>query len=174
MGPHLGTLSAWLRSEAALAVYVFPLVMAAVSDLYSLRIPNWLTGALLLAFPVMALLVGHDVAWMSHLLAGLCVFAVCAVMFALQWMGGGDVKLLAATAVWIGLGQLLPFLTLVAIVGGVFALILVILRHHVMQATFLATLRRLPSFAQEKMPIPYGVPIAVAGIIMGPSLPLMV
>ena len=36
-----------------------------------------------------------------------------------------------------------------------------------------AVLRRLPSFAEEKMPIPYGVPIAVAGILMAPSLPFL-
>jgi hypothetical protein len=33
-------------------------------------------------------------------------------------------------------------------------------------------LRRLPDFMQKKMPIPYGIPIAVAGLLMAPMLPV--
>ncbi|MGH7248073.1 MAG: A24 family peptidase, partial [Pseudomonadota bacterium] len=121
---HLG-----FGGEAALAVYVIALVMAGVSDFRTLRIPNWLTGALALAFPIAALVAGQPVDWLSHVGASVAVFTVAAVLFAFRLMGGGDVKLLAATALWVGLGQLLPFLVLVAFVGGVFALICVMLRH---------------------------------------------
>lgn len=159
---HLG-----LGSEAALAVYV----MAGVSDFRTLRIPNWLTGALALAFPLAALVAGQSVDWLSHVGAGVAVFAVAAVLFALRLMGG-DVKLLAATALWVGLGQLLPFLMLVALVGGVFALVCVVLRHPFVQTAILATLRRLPVFAHKDLPIPYGIPIAVAGVLMVPTLPI--
>lgn len=159
-----------LGSEVALAVYVLPLMIAAVTDFHSLRIPNWLTGTMAMAFPVVALMAGHDVDWWSHLAAGVGVFAAAAVLFMFRVMGGGDVKLLAATALWTGVGQLAPFLMLVAIAGGVFALAIVGLRHPLVHATLLSVLRRLPSFAQERMPIPYGVPIAVAGILMAPSL----
>ncbi|MDE2229421.1 MAG: prepilin peptidase [Alphaproteobacteria bacterium] len=161
-----------LGGEAALAVYVVPLVMAGVSDFRTLRIPNWLTGALALAFPIGALAAGQPVDWLSHVVAGVAVFVVAAVLFALRLMGGGDVKLLAATALWIGLGQLLPFLVLVALVGGVFAIVCVVLRHPFVQATILATLRRLPAFAHKNLPIPYGIPIAVAGVLMAPMLPI--
>jgi prepilin peptidase CpaA len=156
--------------EVALAIYVFPLVLAAVSDFHSLRIPNWLTASLAAAFFAAALLFGHNVDWLSHLAAGVAVFVGAAVLFFFGVMGGGDVKLMAATALWTGLGQLLPFLFMTAVVGGVFALAVLLLRHPVVQASFLATLRRLPSFAQKNMPIPYGIPIAIAGILMAPSL----
>lgn len=156
--------------EIALAIYVFPLVLAGVSDFYSLRIPNWLTALLAGAFFAVALIFGHHVDWWSHLVAGVAVFAGAAVLFTLGVMGGGDVKLMAATALWTGLGQLLPFLLLTALIGGAFALAILGLRHPIVQAGFLATLRRLPSFAQKNMPIPYGIPIAIAGILMAPSL----
>ena len=98
-------------SEIALAVYVLPLVMAGLSDLRSLRIPNLLTGAFALAFPPTALMFGGGtVDWLSHIAAGAAVFLGAAILFALRLMGGGDVKLLAAVALWIGLGALLPFL----------------------------------------------------------------
>ncbi|HYL48467.1 MAG TPA: prepilin peptidase [Stellaceae bacterium] len=164
---HLG-----LGGEAALAIYVVALVMAGVSDFRTLRIPNWLTGALALAFPIAALAAGQPVNWLSHVGAGLAVFAVAAVLFAFRLMGGGDVKLLGATALWVGFGQLLPFLMLVAFVGGIFALVCVLLRHPFVQTAILATLRRLPVFAYKNLPIPYGIPIAVAGVLIAPALPI--
>jgi prepilin peptidase CpaA len=159
--------------ETALAVYVFALVMAGVADFRTLRIPNWLTAGLTLAFPVAALAAGQPVDWLSHLEAGAAVFAGSAALFAFGLMGGGDVKLLSATALWLGLGQVMPFLFMVALVGGAFALVCLALRHPLMQTTFLATLRRLPAFAQKKMPIPYGIPIAIAGLLMAPVLPIL-
>jgi len=165
---HLG-----LGGEVALAAYVFPLVMAGVTDFRSLRIPNWLTAGLALAFPLAALVAGQPVDWLSHLEAGAIVFAGSAVLFAFRIMGGGDVKLLSATALWLGLGQVMPFLFMVALVGGVFAIACLALRHPLVQTTILATMRRLPAFAQKKMPIPYGIPIAIAGLLMAPVLPIL-
>jgi prepilin peptidase CpaA len=159
-----------IGGEIGLAIYVFALVLAAITDLCSLRIPNWLTLSLAAAFPPVALLFGHDVHWLSHFAAGFVVFAAAALLFAFGFLGGGDAKLLAATALWAGLGQLLDLLVLTAIAGGLLALVMVLLRHPVAQASFLATLRRLPSFAQKNTPIPYGIPIAVAGILLVPSL----
>ena len=157
----------------AIPIYVFLLVMAALSDLCSLRIPNWLTGSLALAFPIVALLLlRHPVDWLSHLAAGFGVFTVAAALFFLRLIGGGDAKLLAATALWIGLGQISSFLILVALMGGVFALVILFLRHPFTQTMLLATLRRLPTITQRDMPVPYGVPIALAGILMIPALPL--
>lgn len=166
-----GTANA-LTGELMLGVYVLALVLAAVSDFRSLRIPNWLTASLAAAFPPLALVAGHDVQWLSHFAAGLAVFAGAAVLFAAGVMGGGDVKLLGAVALWVGLGQVLSLLLLVALVGGVFALAVVLLRHPLAQAVVLRATRRLPEFMQRKMPIPYGIPIAIGGILMAPYLPL--
>jgi len=158
-------------NEIALAAYVFPLVMAGLSDLRSLRIPNWLTGAFALAFLPTALLFGGGaVDWLSHLAAGGAVFLGAAILFALRLMGGGDVKLLAAVALWIGLGSLLPFLVLTAVIGGGLAAVVLLLRAPIMQAALVRVLPRLAEVARKKMPVPYGVPIAAAGIMMLPSL----
>jgi len=164
---HLG-----FGGEAALAIYIFPLVLAGVSDFRTLRIPNYLTAALAAAFPLAALAAGQHVDWLSHIEAGLLVFAGGAVLFAAGFMGGGDVKLLAATALWAGLGQVMPLLAMVAIVGGGFALAMLALRHPLAQTAMLASLHRIPNFAQKQMPIPYGIPIAIAGLLMAPLLPV--
>ncbi len=168
-----GSLPASWSGQAVLAAFVFALVMAAVSDFVSLRIPNWLTGTLALAFPAAALALGHGVDWLSHLEAGLAVFTAGAMLFACRMLGGGDVKLLAATAFWTGLNLVPDLLVTVAFAGGVFAAFVLGIRHPVVHATLLQVLRRLPAFAQKKMPIPYGVPIAIAGILLAPRLPFL-
>lgn len=173
--------SAWpasLAGEAILAIYIFALVVAALSDLVSLRIPNWLTGALALAFPVAALIAVHGVAgaridWLSHVEAGAAVFAGAAILFACRMLGGGDVKLLTAMALWSGLHLVVPLLFLVATIGGVFALVVLGLRQPVVQVSILAVLRRVPAFLYARMPIPYGLPIAIAGILTAPHLPFL-
>jgi prepilin peptidase CpaA len=171
-------LPASFADEAILAFYVFALVFAGLSDLVSLRIPNWLTGALAVAFPLAAVIAGsgvgaHRVEWLSHIGAGAAVFAVGAMLFACRILGGGDVKLLAAMALWSGLHLLVPLLFLVAVIGGVFALLVLGLRQPLAQASIVALLRRVPSFLHSKMPIPYGIPIALAGILIAPRLPFL-
>lgn len=173
MDQNWGAMPTNFYGQIVLGLYVFALVLAAVSDFVSLRIPNWLTGALALAFPAAALLAGHGVDWLSHLEAGGAAFLGAAVLFACRVMGGGDVKLLAVTALWTGLNLVVPFLFLVAIVGGLFALFVLGLRQPIVHVTLLATLRRLPAFVQKQMPIPYGIPIAIAGILMAPRLPFL-
>jgi Flp pilus assembly protein protease CpaA len=88
------SLPATIAGEAILALYVFALVFAALSDLVSLRIPNWLTGALAAGFPIAALIAGiglsgHSVDWISHIEAGAAVFTVGAMLFACRrWRSG--------------------------------------------------------------------------------------
>src|SRR5262249_49710862 len=152
--------------EIVLAFYVFALVLAGFSDFMRLKIPNWLTGALALGFLPAALIAQGPVDWLSHLEAGLAVFAGAALLFALRLLGGGDVKLLAAVALWCGLHLVVPLIFLVALVGGVFALIVLGLRQPIVQTSLVALLRRVPMFLHAKMPIPYGIPIAIAGIAL--------
>jgi len=167
-----------LAGEAILALYVFALVFAALSDLVSLRIPNWLTGALALGFPLAALIAGtglsdHAVDWLSHIEAGAAVFAVGTVLFACHILGGGDVKLLAAMALWCGLHLVVPLIFLTAVIGGVFGLIVLGLRQPLAQTAMLAVLRRAPLFLHSKTPIPYGIPIAIDGVMLAPHLPFL-
>jgi prepilin peptidase CpaA len=164
--------------EAVLALYVFALVFAALSDLVSLRIPNWLTGALALGFPIAALIAGiglsgHHVDWLSHIEAGAAVFAGGAMLFACRILGGGDVKLLAAMGLWCGIHLLVPLIFLTAVIGGVFGLIVLGLRQPLLHTTILAVLRRIPDFLYAKKPIPYGIPIAIAGVMLAPHLPFL-
>src|SRR4051812_26461774 len=84
-------------------------------------IPNWLVGSLVALYPV-AVMMGHARAdWKMGLAAMAIVFVIGYIMFARKWMGGGDVKLLTACSLWAGMQNLLDFLFIVSLLGGIFA-----------------------------------------------------
>ncbi len=101
---------------------------AAVADLRHFEIPDqWsiAIAALFAAFAFAALPFG---AWWPHPLAGALVFLGGALLFARGWLGGGDVKLLAACAVWTGFAGLPQFLVGTAACGGLLALTMIVAR----------------------------------------------
>ncbi len=58
-----------------------------------------------------------------HLLVGAAVLIAGMILFSLRYVGGGDAKLLASGALWMGYDQLLPYLAYVTIFGGALALL---------------------------------------------------
>lgn len=99
------------------------MVTAALTDVTSYRIPNWLTGLTAALFFPMAYLTGMplvDFGW--HLLAGVILFVVGYGLFALRVFGGGDAKLMAAAGLWFGTSHVMNFLLMTSIAGGVLAL----------------------------------------------------
>lgn len=154
-------------------LYAALLCAAAAFDIGRLRIPNFLTFGLAGLFFGAALLNASAVAWGSHLLAGLLVLGAGAVLFRLGMFGGGDVKLLAATSLWIGLEGLWSHLLVVALFGGVLALLLLLLRLVVgwLRARSPALRRRpLPRSLIPGEGIPYGVAIAGSALLHSGSV----
>ena len=141
-----------LFTEILLGVLSILLVVAAVIDVRTFTISNWLNAAVALLAPLYWLSVGLD-PWPGmaiQLALGVGVFALFALAFATGMMGGGDVKLAAALALWFPPGATLKFLVLMSIAGGVLT-VLVLAVHR---------LRR-----REGTPeIPYGVAIAFGGL----------
>ncbi|KQY13229.1 prepilin peptidase [Rhizobium sp. Root482] len=161
-------------TEAAIFV-VFPLCLAiaAFSDLFTMTIPNRVSAILLGAFVLVAPLAGLGLAGMGvHLLAGLAVFAACFALFALNIMGGGDAKLLTASAVWFGFNSsLLAFLVYVSIIGGALTLLILAMRKR--ENTILATGLPVPHLLFTAQKVPYGIAIGIGGFLAYPSSPLM-
>src|SRR5262245_1662757 len=100
------------------AAYAFCICYAIVSDFTRLRIPNWIPLALTAAFVVYAVLALDQAAILDRVLLSACVFLVGLGLFAAKWLGGGDVKLLAAIALWTGLESMAPFLMLMSALGA--------------------------------------------------------
>ncbi len=126
------------------------LIAAAITDLRSRIISNRLNIAIAALAPLWWLANGLD-PWPGmaiQLLLGAIVFALFAGLFALGMMGGGDVKLLGALALWFSVQTTLSLLMLMAILGGVVTLLTVV--HH--------RVRKKPGQPE----IPYGVAISLA------------
>jgi prepilin peptidase CpaA len=146
----------------ATIVFVALLGAAAISDIRHLRIPNLIPVLLVAGFVLQA--VSDDMPGMTgHLLAMLIVLALLLPLFAMNALGGGDVKLLAAAALWLGMADLPLLLVWVAILGGIFAALWLPLRWLLARAL---PDRAQPASLRPKAALPYGVPIGVAAFLL--------
>jgi prepilin peptidase CpaA len=160
----------------ALIFVVFPFCMAfaAISDMLSMTIANRVSLLLVATFAVVAPLTGMGwevYAW--HFAAGGLVLCVTFAIFALGAMGGGDAKLLAATALWMGFSiELMQYLVYASLLGGLLTVALILYRGSAL-STLTGTNVFLRHFADPKSGIPYGVALGVAGLLVYPATPLM-
>jgi len=107
---------------AILTVFPAAVVFAGAMDLFTMTIPNRISLMLLGAFVVLAPFAGLGPWQMAyHFGAGLLVLAVGILLFIPGWIGGGDAKLAAAIALWMGFENLFPYLFFVALAGGMLA-----------------------------------------------------
>lgn len=141
-------------SYGLLIALAIALVVAAFTDIRRRQIDNWLNGAIALGAPLFWWASGLDL-WPGVALqlgVALLAFAAFAAMFALKVMGGGDVKLLTALALWIPWDEFLQMLFVMALAGGVLTFVMVLWH----------TARR----QKDRLAIPYGVAIAFAGLFV--------
>jgi prepilin peptidase CpaA len=154
---------------------IFPLCLsiAALSDLFTMTIPNRVPLILLVGFLVVAPFVGLTLPEIGlHFGGAAIVFCVCFALFALNIMGGGDAKLLSAAALWFGFNEsLLEFAIYVSIMGGLMTVLIVSLRSRVDLITAIGL--RVPSSLLVAKKVPYGLAIGVGGFIAYPSSPLV-
>jgi len=144
----MGTGLSWIL----LGLLAAMLVACSLWDLKTRTIPNWLNLAIALlaipfwfsvelsVWPEMALRIG--IAFLA--------FWVFAAAFAMGAMGGGDVKLIAALALWLPWQTVLVLIFLMSIAGGLLTLAYLI-RHKLAKR-------------EDKLEIPYGVAIAFGGL----------
>src|SRR5204863_8870285 len=116
-----------LLEIVVLGLFPAAMIYAAASDLVTMTISNHLSIGLSLGFFIVAGLMGMPIADVGrHLAASAIVLVFAFAFFARGWIGGGDAKLAAATALWLGFSHLMDYLLVAAIIGG--ALTLVILQ----------------------------------------------
>ena len=140
-----------LITYGLLAALAIALLVAAVTDLRRRQIDNWLNAAIALGAPLFWLATGltlGEMGWQFAIALG--SLAIFAGLFALGWMGGGDVKLLTALALWIQPYWFAQLIVVMAIAGGVLTVIF--------GAWHIAARR------SDKPAIPYGIAISGAGL----------
>lgn len=146
-------------------------IFAAMHDVNSLTIPNWLNLTLAGLFVPAALVSGVPLEILGgHILAAGLAFVIAFGLFAFRVFGGGDAKMIPAVILWMGPSAALPFAYYMAIVGGACALLLMIGKRSV-PASSVPGFMRAPF--EEKGGVPYGVAIAGGAILAGAASPLL-
>ena len=172
--------SEWIQLLAA-ALTVVLLIVAAVSDIPRYRIPNAIVYGIVAAFALGAI---FNFAWPAiawPVAAGVVMFLLGAGLFAFGLFGGGDVKLVAAMALWTSFADLPRFLLIMGAAGGLLGLVLLLKRRQqqpaaasaLPEASELSAVAATPTSQTpppealrptRKSHIPYGVAIAIAGL----------
>ena len=150
---------------------LFPSLMAyaAASDLLTMTIPNRLSLALVAGFVPLAWLGGlGGQAILLHVAAGAAMLAVTFAMFAFGWIGGGDAKLAAATALWLGFSALPDYLFIATIGGGVLTLAILALRFFPLPG-FALGWTWLCRMHDRGTGVPYGIALAAAALAVYPQ-----
>ena len=159
----------------AIRLLLFPALMAfaASSDLVTMTISNRVSLVLIASFFVLATMWGMPLAEIGmHTGAAATVLVVAFIFFARGWIGGGDAKLAAATALWLGFDQLLNYLIIASLLGGV--LTLAIVRFRLMPLpSLLANQEWAKRLHRMDTGIPYGIALAIAALLIYPDTPWM-
>jgi prepilin peptidase CpaA len=154
----------------AVALTAFAVVMAAAAfeDFRRLVIPNLLPILLCVLWPLYFAAAPSLYGALAAVGCAAAVFIVGAVLFAYGQLGGGDVKLLGAAALWAGPSGTPTLLLLTAVIGGALAIFLLMPGVAHIVAAARALLSRSPPSVEHglKMKMPYGLAIIGAALIV--------
>lgn len=162
-----------LLHSALMAMYVALMLYGAWTDARTLRIPNTVSLALLAAFMPTAVVAGiglEAMAW--HLAAGVVLLVAGFTLFAMGYFGGGDAKLMAAAALWVGWNDVLFFTFAVLLVGGVLSLLVVLLRKGLgMWPDWLV--KSAEGLFTPNKAVPYGIAITAGALLTLPRMDVL-
>jgi prepilin peptidase CpaA len=150
---------------------LFPALMAfaASSDLLTMTISNRLSLALAGGFFLLMIVTGMGLhAAGMHVAAAVIVLVVAFVFFSQGWIGGGDAKLAAATALWFGFDYLLDYLIYASLFGGALTLAIIQFRKIPLPA-MLARQGWILRLHETDAGIPYGIALAAAALAVYPK-----
>jgi len=154
----------------SLALLVFPLLMifAALADLFTMTIPNRVSLVLIAAYLLLALYLRLPLATVRlHVSCGLAMLALTFTMFQMGWIGGGDAKLAAATALWVGWPALFEYGLAASLIGGALTIAILALRHYELPEKLLSV-GFIAKLAEKNGGVPYGIALALAGLMIYP------
>lgn len=150
-----------LVSYGLLCALAIALLVAAVTDWRRRQIDNWLNAAIALGAPIFWIATGMgwiDIGFQIAIAA--VMFLLLLGLFAAGWMGGGDVKLLTALALWIHPVRFVELLVIMSVAGGVLTLVMLVWSR--------------VQGKRGKIAVPYGIAISFAGlsVLAGQYVPI--
>jgi prepilin peptidase CpaA len=158
-----------IAESATLVFFPALMVFAAFSDLFTMTISNRISIALVAVFFGLAFALGLPFAEIgSHIACGLAILLVTFFLFAFGWIGGGDAKLAAATALWLGWEHLIDYGLFAAVLGGVLTLLIIQLRKWPLPGWTLSA-PWVVRLHERGSGVPYGIALAIAGLLIYPE-----
>jgi prepilin peptidase CpaA len=154
----------------AISLTLFPATMAfaASSDLFTMTIANRISLILVGGFVLLAVMTGMSASDMAlHFGAGGTVLLIGFVLFACGWIGGGDAKLAASTALWLGFAHLFDYLIYSALLGGALTVAIIQFRKLPLPAS-LAGSEWIERLHRTGGGVPYGIALAAAALLVYP------
>ncbi len=156
-----------LIHTATLAGFVALVIWAAASDVRAFVIPNRVCVAIAALWPPFAMTSTAHVAWVGSPMVAAITLAVGLALFSAKLMGGGDVKLMAAIALWAGPHSMLAFVLITSVIGGILSLFMLVASRFQPAATPPDGIARRSYF---RVHVPYGAAIAVGGMFVAVQL----
>ena len=159
-----------IASSLLLTPFVLLCAWAALKDVTSYTIPNWIPLAMTAAFPFAAMAAG--LSWEAIGLsaaAGAVALVAGMALFALRVLGGGDAKLLAAVMLWLGSPAGVQGLAVMALAGGALAVGLLMLRGPMLRPYLLTGPAWLGRLTTPGEGVPYGLAIVTGALVSLPA-----
>ena len=155
--------------NTAIIAFGFLMLWAAFNDVRAFKIPNWIPGLIIVSWVAAAPFMSIGLAGLGlHLAVFAGVLSIGMALWSQGFLGGGDVKLIAAGALWFGWPDVMSFIFIATLAGGVLALGLLVLRRFV-PVLPLATSRFENTVLEPGAPAPYGVAIAAGALWVLPQ-----
>lgn len=151
--------------ELALLLFPILMVIGGGHDAYDMTIPNWISGLLIVSFIALAFTVGMSLEQLGiHILIGFVMLVIGIILYSFGGFGGGDAKLIAAGALWMGWPAVVNFMLYLSLAGGVLTLFILFFRRvplpeMVEKTEWIVRLHRVD------VGIPYGIGIAAGGLL---------
>jgi prepilin peptidase CpaA len=158
-----------LANAATLMLFPALMAFAASSDLLTMTISNRVSIVLVAGFFVLAVVIGMSPAViMAHIGAAGVVLVVAFVFFAQGWIGGGDAKLAAATALWLGFDHLMTYLIYASLFGGLLTFLLLQVRTMPLPSLLMGQ-QWAERLHRKDSGVPYGIALAAAALAVYPD-----
>jgi len=152
-----------------LLIFPFCLIFAGITDALSFTISNKVSLILIAGFALLVPFSGMGLADIgSHVLVGFCTLLVGIILFARGYIGGGDVKIIAVCALWLGVDHIASFLILTGFFGGLLSLLVLYIRKTPLPS-LLQGQRWLINMQTGEAVVPYGIAIGISGLSIYPQ-----
>lgn len=155
------------------AAFIFLVVWAMVSDATRLVIPNWISLCLVGQFFAFALLIEAEVSILFHSGVAVLIFGLAFTAYSMNWMAGGDVKLITALALWAGPAHTLPMMLITSLAGMSLGLMVRVgcyyLSWHRADEAVTGLNRYFPHWLRRGL-VPYGIAIGIGALSVVPRM----